>query len=408
MLMQLTNTTLHRQVWQRLPRTFRRDMLFRSLALIAPRPRQNIAASLPIIVAGSLSKASGLGESARLCHDALKSAGLPVYGIDLTTALMQSPDRHGDGFEDGRGLTGPGTLIVHVNGPLMPMAMVGLGRSLVRDKRVIGYWHWELPGVPQDWRRGVAHVNEIWAPTRFTAAAFEPIAAGRPVRVIAHPVALRQPRERAARRPDDNSFTVLTILNAASNLTRKNPWAIIEAFRAAFGADPTARLVVKVSNLAEVPGGADYFKKAGTLPDNIVIIDSLMSPAEMDALYDTCDVVVSLHRSEGFGLVLAEGMLRGLPVVGTNWSGNTDFLDGSTGVPVDFRLVPTDDPIGTYSQPGMQWAEPDVEAAAAALRRLRGDPALRRQLGDAARRFAARAWSADVYATDARRHLGLG
>jgi glycosyltransferase involved in cell wall biosynthesis len=114
-----------------------------------------------------------------------------------------------------------------------------------------------------------------------------------------------------------------------------------------------------------------------------------------------------LHRSEGFGLTLAEAMSRGLPVVATNWSGNVDFLTPETGIPIPYRLIPAEDPQGTYHHPQMSWAAADIDAAASALRRLRGDPALCSRLGCAAARFAARAWSAEAFTAAVRHHLAL-
>ena len=118
-------------------------------------------------------------------------------------------------------------------------------------------------------------------------------------------------------------------------------------------------------------------------------------------------MLISLHRSEGFGLTLAEAMLRGLPVIATNWSGNVDFLTGDTGIPVPYRLVPAQDPQGTYQHPDLRWADADIDAAAAALRRLRANPALRRALGEAAAAFGVKVWSGAAYAATARRRLGL-
>ena len=45
------------------------------------------------------------------------------------------------------------------------------------------------------------------------------------------------------------------------------------------------------------------------------------------ALMEACDVYVSLHRSEGLGLAMAEAMLMGKPVVATGYSGNTEFMN---------------------------------------------------------------------------------
>lgn len=140
---------------------------------------------------------------------------------------------------------------------------------------------------------------------------------------------------------------------------------------------------------------------------NITLIDRVMSFREIDALYAGSDVVVSLHRSEGFGLAIAEAMCHGLPVIATDWSGNVDFVTAQTGIPVPFRLVAAEDPQGTYHHPDMNWAEADVEAAALALRRLREDRQLASRLGQAGADFAKRFWCADAYANTVCRLLGI-
>ncbi len=122
----------------------------------------------------------------------------------------------------------------------------------------------------------------------------------------------------------------------------------------------------------------------GSAP-NIIIETATRPRADAHAMMAASDIVLSLHRSEGFGLVPAEAMLLGKPVVATAWSGTEDFLDDAWSCRVPFRMVPALDPRGVFHAPGATWAEPDVAAAAEALCRLADDPALRRRMGDAAR-----------------------
>lgn len=403
----LAASLLHRHIWQRLPRSWRREALFGGAALVAPRPTSQAKPSTPLLVAGALRTMSGLGESARLCHDALAVAGRDVHGIDLAAALIQPVDCPEFNFVEGRAVDGPGTLILHVNGPLVPLAMLSLGRRVVRHKYVIGYWAWELPKVPSEWRFGVPFVHEIWVPSEFVAAAVRPIADGRPVHVVPHPVALGYPSVQRPPRVAGQPFTVLTIFNMASSFARKNPCATIQAFRMEFGDDSSVRLFVKTSHLSSFPRGVSLIKEAMGVAHNIVLVDKSLSADELNALYNEANVVMSLHRSEGFGLTIAEAMLRGLPVVATDWSGNVDFLSPETGIPIPYRLTPAEDPQGTYHHPDMAWAEPDVTAAASALRRLREDPALAARLGRNAAEFAQRAWSAENYAGAVKGLLGL-
>ena len=389
---------LHRQIWQRLPYGLRRAGLFRAATLLAPRPRADALPGGPVAVAGTFRAASGLGASARLCLAALRAGGVPAAALDITAALRQ-PARLDLPTPPHEPAPGPGTLILHVNAPLTGMALLALGRGRAAGKRIIGYWAWELPEVPAEWALGVGLVHEIWVPSSFTAAAIAPIARGRPVHVVPHPVARDPAPPRPARpegRPAGRPFTVLSLFDASSSLARKNPAGAIEAFRRAFGTDPGARLVLKTQRLDDAPAEAARLRALAAAP-NIEILDATLDAAAMEALYADADVLLSLHRAEGFGLTIAEAMRRGMPVVATGWSGNADFLTPDVGVPVPWRLVPAEDPQRTYHHPRMRWAEPDLDAAAAALAALRADPAQGARLGAAAAAAAEAAWSVAAY-----------
>jgi len=397
----------HRVVWQRLPVEWRRRALFNMTAAIAPKPTESALGAEPIIVAGALRSATGLGESARLCHDALQSAGLDVYGVDLSASLMQPRDVEFS-YRDGREVAGPGTVIDHVNAPLMPFAAYLLGHKLIAGKHIVGYWAWELPSVPREWLKGIAFVHEVWAPSRFTAAAIAPIAAGRPVRVVPHPVTVRGYGSIAREaRPSSWAFTVLTIFDMGSSFARKNPLASIRAFRRAFNDDPSARLLVKTLNVDVFDEGQRQLRESIGSATNIDLVDKRMSQTELMELYRSADVLLSLHRSEGFGLTIAEAMLSGMPIIATNWSGNTDFLSIETGFPIGYRLVPAGDPQRTYHQPAMTWAEADAEAAAKALRALRDEPFLRATMGQAARSYSQENWSIERYSDAVLSALGI-
>lgn len=387
----------HLHIWRRLPRGARRSVLLHGSAYLAPRITPDAKPSSPVIVAGPLRAASGLGVGARTCHDAVKKAGLPVYGIDLTRALLHDEDYPDFDFEDGRHLIGEGTIFLHVGGPLVPLALLRLGRDLVHNKRIVAHWVWELPQMPSDWRLGLPFVHEIWTPSQFAADALSTIAGSRPIHVLPHPI--DPPAGWPKLRPpsDQRPFTALVILNIASSFERKNPCASIRAFRQAFGDDPNARLIVKYANAFAYPEATQLMEGAAGGAANVIFIGDTMDSAGIDALYTEADVVMSLHRAEGFGLVVAEGMLRGIPVIATDWSGSKDFLTPETGFPVQYSLVPAKDPQDTYDHPIMRWADADVDQAAEALKTLRANPDLGFKLGLAARAHATELFSPDGY-----------
>lgn len=366
-------------LWRALPRQARRRWLARGAALLAPHPDQPPpAAQGGIIVAGELARASGLGEGARLMLHALRAAGVPAWSAE---AGVLAGD---DGLAPRSEPPPPGVpLILHVNAPALPAALLGLGRAGVRGRRIVGYWAWELPVVPPGWRVGVPFVHEVWAPSRFTAAALEPLLPGR-VRVVPHPVAAAPPKPGALGRADfglpDDAVVTLVAFNLASSFERKNPLAAIEAHRLAFGERPDRSLLIKVVNPHHFPSDFERLREAAAAP-NIRIESRTLPPADNHALTAACDIVLSLHRSEGFGLGLAEAMLLSRPVVATEWSGNTDFMDSDSAAMVPVSLIPAQDPRGVFEAPGAVWADPDLRAAAAHLTRLADDAALRRDLG---------------------------
>jgi len=378
---------LHRAVWQRLPRALRRSLLIRATTMLAPRPTPAPPASDRIIVAGYLTACSGLGESARLCYEALRDSKRPVSGIDLSSLMIQGDDRQDFRFVDGRQEHGPASLMLHVNAPWVPLALASLGRRFVQDKRIIGCWNWELPEVPDEWQTARTLVHEVWAGSRFTADAIARKMPGLKVRVVHYPVAVANAASPFLRQPHD-PFVVLVIFNVTSSFARKNPIAAINAFRTAFGDDPTARLVVKATYIDRHLSACSALQAATKGAGNIEIIARPYTPQEMDTLYRRADVVLSLHRSEGFGLVLAEAMLRGIPVVATGWSGTVDFHSADNGMPVRYALTPAVDPQGEYDLPSLNWADPDVQEASEKLRQLRNDPELRQRLGRNAQRDA--------------------
>lgn len=390
---------VHRHLWQRLPQPFRRSLLKSVTSMAAPRPAR-VAPALgqerPVLVAGSLVTDSGLGESARLCLDSLAACGFDTYGVDVGPALMQKPGNDLPDFRDGRGLSGPGTLILHVNAPLVPLALGHIGRRLTRGKRIVGYWHWELPRVPDDWRTGLRFVHEIWAPSRFTAEAIAALTT-RPIRVVPHPVPPPPAGEVPLHPFGDGPFTVLTMFDMLSGVSRKNPVAAITAFRRAFGDDPGCRLIVKAGHADDYPEGRRILAEAIDGARNIMLLDRSLTRTETGGLIAGCDVLLSLHRAEGFGLSMAEAMWRGRAIVATDWSGNTDFLNETNSRPVPYRLIPARDPQGTYDFPLQSWADADVDAAARALRQLREDAVLTRRLGVQARLDAQAVFSTGRY-----------
>jgi glycosyltransferase involved in cell wall biosynthesis len=327
-----------------------------------------------------------MGETARLMAAAATRFGIPIWTIDLPPPVDTRPEV---AFTASASPPPGVPLVLHVNAPILPLALLRLPAAVTRNRPIIGYWAWEMPEVPPEWRPALACVSQVWVPSRFTAAVLEPLLPGR-IRVVPPALAVVPPvasvLDRAAFGLPAEAVVVLVSFNLASSFARKNPFAAIAAFRGAFGDRPDRILVLKVSHPEHAPADFARLAQLAHAP-NIRLETRTLPPDDRHALTACADIVLSLHRSEGFGLVLAEAMLLGKPVVATGWSGNTDFMDATNAALVGYRLVPARDNRSVYR--GL-WAEPDVADAAARLRTLADDADLRRDIGERARVSALR------------------
>lgn len=383
---------LGKALWRRLPRGLRRAGMTRISAALAPKPdRVPPTQSDGIIVAGDFAGSSGLAESARVLHKVVEAHGLARGALPL--GLPGFVEMHPAALAPGA------ALLAVVNAPILPPSLLRLSRGALRKRRVIGFWAWELPVVAADWAEGAKFVHEIWGCSRFTAAAFEPLAPGR-VRAVNYPVAeMELPAEgsRADFGLPEDVFIVTTIFNLASSLVRKNPLGAIAAFKAAFGNSCDYLFVLKLSHVEAYPEDVALIMAAIGDAPNILLLTETISEPRLRGLMQVSDVVLSLHRAEGFGLIPATAMLLGQAVVATGWSGNMDFMTPEVSGLVPYRLIKAEDPRGTYALAGAQWAEPDVEAAAELLRRLAGDAAGRQAMAAAGQAHAKQALGAGPF-----------
>jgi glycosyltransferase involved in cell wall biosynthesis len=366
-----------------------------ALRSLVPPARKPLVSLDNIAVSGLFRSPTGLGQSARLCRDALLDAGYTVSLIDLCDQFKVSGGVPVE-IVDDLPLPGPGILIVHINGPQMSRALWHIGRRVLRDKLIIGYWAWELEDLPPVWVDGARYVHEVWSPSRFAAAAMSK-AINRPVRIVPH--VLREPHQLGTRPVPRSSakeaigvpttaFVVAYAFAMLSNFERKNPLAAIAAFKRAFNRDRNACLILRCLDVNSYPAGLASITREIDGFDNIRLYTDIK--VSNDTFLRAADVYLSLHRSEGFGLTLLEAMAAGCPVIATNWSGNTDFMTAEDSLLIEYQLRPVWDPQGSYQIPTALWAEPNVDAATTALRRLYDDRTYRSIIAAKARANAER------------------
>jgi glycosyltransferase involved in cell wall biosynthesis len=312
---------------------------------------------------------SGLGRSAFSCLEALQSEGFNPIAVDLSEPFDQAD------LETSLPLasfprSAHGTLILMANPPEVPAALKALGLRRWHNWRIIACWVWELPVVPEAWHSAEKFVSEIWAPSRFVADAFAR-RFDRSVKIVPHFTAV--PTLGLA--SSSETLRVLTLADARSSLERKNPIAAVRMFNAAFGNGVSAELTIKCRNLDLYPDYANELVQAIDGNKRIRMIHETLTAEAQSKLLQSCDVLLSPHRAEGFGVPLAEAMALGKYVIATGWSGNLEFMDASSAVLLPSKLIAAEDRTGVYTPMlGAVWAEPDFDAGVEALRAVSATP----------------------------------
>jgi glycosyltransferase involved in cell wall biosynthesis len=335
-------------------------------------------------IVGYVCSEHGIGESARLCAQSAAAVGLPFsmhdFNVNNNSRTSDARWRHKLAARNAYGVN-----VIHVNADQTPVAHAHLGPAFFEGRYNIGFWHWELPDFPDAWLDACDLVDEIWAPSLFV---LEAVAAKTHKPVVRMPHCVRfdvDPlKDRAYFGLPESPFLFLNMFDTHSVRMRKNPDAAVDAFRRAFPSRRDVHLVLKVNNPASYPDDVRAVLDRLSGMPNVTVLDRIFTRADVYALESACDAFISLHRSEGFGLGLAECMFLGKPVIGTNWSGNRDFMDSTNSCPVDYHVTRLEEDYGPY-QRGQVWADPDVDHAAWYMRRLIRREAWRKNLAGRAR-----------------------
>lgn len=350
------------------------------LAPTLPRMPSDRPEGLNVI--GFLSSDAGLGTAARGLADAVARAGGKVARLPI-----KHPEASAPGMPVApHPVTAPYSInVVVTSGSSTVEVMQGLAKQLTPGQQRVAYWMWETDRLPDTWADAADCYDEIWAVSTYVADTVFRATGIKPL-VIPHAVERRvaqgAPLDRADLGIAPDAVVFLFMFDYLSRIERKNPLGVIEAFRRAFGHDERAALVIKSSRARlEEDARARLEAAAGRMP-NVRLVDGVFTTTHR--LYELADCYVSLHRSEGFGLTMAEAMAAGKPVIATGYSGNLDFMPADSAHLVPYEL--SEIPEGCHPYPaGDHWAEPDLDAAAEYMRTVFEDRPAARALGERGR-----------------------
>ncbi len=368
--------------WKQAQKVEQTRRYLRSMQIQIP-PTQ--AASIGLNILGFFSNTLGLAEAARSTLRGASSVGLPVHLINIPL----------DGIAKGRlicpeydGADLFAVNLFHCNPDLIAILMEeSVARQYLRAKYNIGFWFWETSDLPEHWISAASMFDEIWTGSEFCKESIARSVHNPVLKIplnISTTIAFPSTSDRKALGLPESGYIFLTVLDVMSQPERKNPLGAIEAFAKAFGSQPEGvHLVVKVLN-RRLSGWYDRFRERCKNRPNVILMDKLMSRSELNCLMNASNCLLSLHRSEGFGLAIAEAMALGKPVIATGWSANMEFMTHKNSFPVKYRLTRLNQNAIPYPK-GTQWAEADIDHAAEIMRKLVEDRTIEEEIGKQAK-----------------------
>lgn len=248
----------------------------------------------------------------------------------------------------------------------------------------IGFLYWETTHIPDSWVKEInKNLDAQFVCCQYTRKAL--IESG-----VKIPVIVISPGFEFANKPskkqsplfgfDKNTYKFYSI---GQWTERKNLIGLLKAYLTGFTPKDNVLLVLKTylndyspNNFQQIKQGIEMIKMSvrqnpkdkDSFPP-IALISRFLSPEEMRSLHIECDCLVLPHRGEGLGLVHAEAMSAGNPVISTALGGNTEFMDKNNSFLIPYSLTPV---IGMPwikdYESDMYWAEPDLYELKKAMR----------------------------------------
>ena len=348
-----------------------------------------------VALVGPIRKTSGLGQAARLSYDILRKCETVaptalVFDLDNPAPVGFASSQSFEPYANRRAIN-----LIHLNAESVPLAFAFEQREIFASSYNIGYFFWELNMIPKCHRLALELLDEIWVSSYYNREIYARFTDKPVINVgmAVEPLPDAAPLERAALGLDPQAVVFLTTFDSFSFIERKNPFGVLDAFKAAFPlGSEKVQLVLKTQNRGRVydPYQMALWKRidrAVGMDSRILVINETFQYADLLGLKLACDCYVSLHRSEGWGFGMIEAMQLGCPVIATDYSGNTEFCNDETAYLVGHDLIGVREDEYIFVERGSHWAQPRLDEAATLMQAVAADPAAARAKGKKAEAF---------------------
>ena len=313
----------------------------------------------------------------------MESRGSKVYRIDLTRFAGIAENLHRKDVIDTSEMKSvtADDIVIHAPPHIVHALLNSDIRKLLRQKAIVAYWYWETPVAPAEWKPVALQMDEVWVPTPFVLQALTNMAPDLsdrikivPTAINADPMGKTSTEKRLSIRTqlgiNPDSFVAGFTFSMESCFERKNPVGAVKAFKLAFPLpQDDVTFILRCHDAAHYGEGHEQLRRAIGNDPRILLLDTPDSYISVSSLYQAIDTFLSLHRSEGFGLTIAEAEQSGAKVVCTGWGLAPELQEKEAIRTVSSKFVPLHDPQRLYrSRPSEYWADPDVEEASKLLR----------------------------------------
>jgi len=349
----------------------------------------------------------GFGEAIRNNLKALEKVGIPAKPINFNMQLNHRLNDSSVAFEDN--INDYPINIVHVNMDTIWSFLKEKSSDFFKNKYNIGYWAWEMEEFPDEYVEYFKYYDEIWTCSKYCLDSMS-LKSDIPVINIPHAIDINEKdiNENFDTRLTSECYHFLFVFDYNSLIERKNTLAVIDAYEKAFGKDnERVKLVLKTS----VPGShlsmaRSQVKTRIANNNNIIYKEEMLRRNDLLALMNKADCYISLHRSEGFGLTMAEAMALGKPVIATGYSGNLDFMNINNSFLVKYKMIKHEYDLSVLPK-NNYWSDPDTDHAAELMKLVYENPGMAKSIGEKAKEDIQNYFSLDAIGIKMKKRLDI-